>query len=129
MASSHPRRIFAVGLVLVAVSLTACGANAHTKALQTSLVSIDAARDGFVKWDEHHQASIVEKATSAEEGAAALKSYRAQRAAVIEGFTVAYSALAAAALDDNMGRLTEALNAASHVYQLIKDLMGAKDAP
>lgn len=123
---SHTRRGL-VGVTLVALctmGVTGCGPNAREKALHTSLISLNAARDGFVQWDKHKQEQIVEKAQSLEEGKAALKTYRAKRTAIVEGFTVAYSALALAALDDNMARLTEAITAAAAVYRLIKSMTG-----
>jgi nitrogen fixation/metabolism regulation signal transduction histidine kinase len=122
---SHTRRAVLGCLALSSLALLgACGPNARQTALKTSLVSLNAARDGFVQWDKQKQTTIVEDAKTLDEGKAALKAYRAKRAPVVEGFTVAYSALALAALDDNMARLTEAITTASALYQLIKSLTG-----
>lgn len=103
---------------------TACGPSARQTALQTSLTALNAARDGFVQWDKQKQTKIVADAKTLDDGKAALKTYRAKRGPIVEGFTVAYSALALAALDDNMARLAEAANTAAALYKLIKDLKG-----
>ena len=121
--SSRMRRSVLFVIVLLAVA-AGCGPNARQKALKTSVTALNAARDGFVQWDKHKQAQIVEDATSLDEGKAALKTYRDKRGPVLEGFTVAYAALALAALDDNLARLTEAISAAASVYKLIKGLTG-----
>jgi len=121
-----------VSPLLILVFLVGCGGDASKqKALKTSLVALNAAREGFVTWDEHHQAQIVADSTSLEQGQAALKDYRDKRAPIVEGFTVAYSALAAAALEPSVEMLVEASKAAMAVYQLIKDLTGKdlKDGP
>ncbi len=116
------RAIPVIGLLLAFSA--SCGPGARQKALGVSLASLDASRDGFVAWDEHKQQTIVADSTSLEQGKTALADYRTKRAAIIEGFTVAYSALALAALDSNGARLTEAISTAATVYKLIKDLAG-----
>ncbi len=122
---SHTRRaVVGVVFLTAAVSATACGPNARQTALKTSLTALNAARDGFVQWDKQKQTKIVADAKTLEDGKKALADYRSKRAPVIEGFTVAYSALALAALDDNMARLTEAINTAAALYKLIKSLTG-----
>jgi len=120
-----------VGTALLALALAlsaACGPNARQTSLKTSLTALNAARDGFVQWDKTAQAKIVEDATSLDQGKAALKAYRDKREPIIEGFTIAYSALALAALEDNVARLTEAIAAAAALYELIKDLTDGGNA-
>ncbi|UCC72057.1 MAG: hypothetical protein JSV86_17065 [Gemmatimonadota bacterium] len=107
-------------VIFVALAATSCGPTAKEKALKYSLTGLNAARDGFVVWDEAHQKKIVEDATSLEEGKAALAAYRFKRERVLQSFTVAYSALAVAALDPSAEMLIEALQAAREVYTLIK---------
>ena len=125
MTPSHTRRLIPVLLLLGALAPTgACTPSARKTALKTSLVSLDAAREGFVQWDKHKQTTIVADATSLEDGKTALTIHRNKRAPIIEAFTLAYSALALAALDDNSERLTEAINAAASVYRLIKAVTG-----
>ena len=103
------------------LALSACpGPDAKQKALQTSLTALNAARDGFVVWDKNHQQKIVDEATSLEQGKAALAAYRAKRAPVEQGFVVAYSALATAALERSAAMILEAALAAKEVYKLVK---------
>jgi hypothetical protein len=110
-------------ILAVFLALPACpGPDAKQKALQTSLTALNAARDGFVVWDKHHQEKIVENATSLEQGKAALAAYRAKRAPVEQGFVIAYSALAVAALEKSAEMILEAVLAAKEVYKLIKIL-------
>lgn len=113
-------------LIVLAAALSACGANARQKALRTSLTALNTARDGFSQWDDQHQIGIVKKATSKDEGKAALAAYRTKRQPVIVGFMVAYSAFAAAALDDNTARIAEAAKAAAAVYKIIKEFRNAQ---
>jgi hypothetical protein len=106
-------------LVILAM-VAACGPDAKQQALKYSLTGLNAARDGFVVWDANHQQKIVDDATSLEQGKQALADYRAKREKVLQSFTVAYSALAVAALDPSAEMLVEALAAATEVYKLIK---------
>lgn len=116
-----------ISLIVVCAMSTGCP-NARQKALSVGLTSLNAARDGFIVYDEQHQDQLVKDATSLEDGQAKLDAYRKLREPVTQAFIVAYSALAVAALDDNMARLVEAGNAATEVYQLVKLLLkgGAK---
>lgn len=116
-------------VVICLLFAAACGPNAKQKALSYTVTGLNAARDGFVIWDANHQQKIVDDATSLGEGQAALTAYRAKREAVLQAFTVAYSALAVAALDPSAAMLLEALNAAKEVYKLVKDLSGGAVAP
>ncbi len=112
-------------IVIVLLALAAaCGPNAKQQALKYSLTGLNAARDGFVVYDANHQQKIVDDATSLDQGKQALADYRAKREKVLQSFTVAYSALAVAALDPSAEMLVEALSAATEVYKLIKTFTG-----
>lgn len=91
----------AVMLVLVCV-FAACGASAreqiHGAALNTSYIAVTSAQAGFESWDQSHQDSIVNAATSYEAGVAALEAYWKQQVTVVNAFEAAYRAIAAAAL-------------------------------
>ena len=117
-------------LSLVFVLLSACpGPDSKQKALQTSLTALNAARDGFLAWDKNHQQKIVDEATSMEQGKAALAAYRSKREPVVQGFVVAYSALAVAALERSAAMILEAALAAKEVYSLVKMLTGHNSQP
>ena len=60
--------IAAICFALFATSLgSACSQASRKDTLKTSLVSVNAARDGFLAWDRHHQQTIEDQATSREE--------------------------------------------------------------
>jgi len=85
----------------IALALACGGSTFHEKAqhsLATALVSTNAARDVFTSWDIEHQRDLVSSAGGdADVAAAKVAAYREKRVAVLRAFTVAYSALAAAA--------------------------------
>lgn len=109
--------------LLVATTLLIVGCEgARQKTLRVSLTSLNAAREGFIAWDLRKQGNIVEAATSLEDGQTKLDEYRKRRERVVEAFTIAYSALAAAALDPSANMLIEAAKVAKDLYDLIKEL-------
>jgi hypothetical protein len=87
-----------VAIVLLAMLLVSCGANARQRALTASMRTVDAAAGGFTAWDEQHQQDLVQSSNTHELGAAALASYRQHQAEVVGGLELAYRAIAAAAL-------------------------------
>lgn len=74
-------------------------------ALRVSLTSLNAARDGFIAWDDAHQGVLVTQAKTLEEGKASLASYIGKRETVIRAFDLAYKAIATAALDPSTANL------------------------
>lgn len=93
-------KIVTTFLVLVALTL-GCGASQRESTLRTSFVSINAVRDGFVSWDQAHQARLVQDATSLADGQAKLAAYRAARERVDAAFQIAYRAVAFAAVTED----------------------------
>ncbi len=91
----------AASIATLWVVLSACGGGSiikqADKSLSVALSATNAARDNFVAYDKNHQLTIVDNATTREEGEAAQKAYRGERDAVLRAFTAAYSAIAAAA--------------------------------
>lgn len=112
----------AIVLLLVTIGLTGCGGNQRQRALKTSLTAINAARDGFEKWDETQQQKIVAEATSKEAGRAALDEFRAKRDKIFVAFEVAYRAIAGAALQDDELSLKTAQKMANEVIDAISKL-------
>ena len=95
-----------------AVALPACGASQRETTIKTALVTVDTARDSFVAFDASEQSMIVNKATSLDDGKAQLATYRDRRVKIVEAFTVAYRAIAAAATindDPSIAGLSAAL--------------------
>lgn len=112
----------AMALVVALFATTACGATAREKALKVSYASLTVAQRSFVEWDKYQQRQIVEKAQSLEAGKKALEVYREKRQPIVIGFSVAWSALAAASLYDEPGWIKAAVEATSRLYTLIKEL-------
>ncbi len=102
----------------------ACNKDQRVNTIHASIVALDAARDGFVQWDHDHQMSIVDAATSREEGAAKLAAYRKKRQDVLDGFQIAYRALALAATQTDDPSLKAALDEAGKLLLLITQLRG-----
>lgn len=93
---TRPARSLALVLLF---ALVACGPGARDKALSATLLSVNAAAEGFATWDKLHQAAIVDAAPDFAAGTASLLQYRTKRETVVVGFTVAYRALALGAID------------------------------
>ncbi len=111
-------------LLLVCIVLCSCGASVRGKAIDGGLLALNTARETFTTFDALHQQSIVDKATSLEDGKAQLASYRAQRVAVVEAFEVAYRALAVAALLNDDHSIADFEKAAKLVTEAINKLQG-----
>lgn len=111
-----------LALVVALFATMACGASARQKAIDISYTTLKASETAFVEWDKHHQADIVEHATSATEGHEKLVAYRTKRQEVFVAFSAAWSALAAASLYDSDSWLKAAMEAVSQVYLLVKEL-------
>jgi hypothetical protein len=107
-------------VLLICLILSACVSSQREKTIKTTLISVNALRDGFIKYDGEHQAEIVEKATSLEAGTAALATYRAQREDVLKAFVLVYHAISAAVvLNDDDKSLAEVLDKAKLLKQVI----------
>ncbi len=111
-------------LFALLVVAAACNQDQRTKTIHATIVSVDAARDGFVSWDRQHQLAIVEKATTREQGEAELVAYRLKRESVVDGFRVAYRGLAVAATQTDEPSLKAALAESGKLLTLIANLRG-----
>ncbi len=105
---------------------SACTKNQRVDTLRTSLISLNAARDGFTSWDRDHQQQIVNQATNRDDAVKALESYRDRRKPVAESFEVAYRALALAATQTDDPSLTAALESSRQLVDAVKALIGGK---
>lgn len=89
--------------VLLLLALACCGGQSKADTIRatrtglgTALAATNAARDTFTAWSRAHEAAIVERATSKEQGAAELAAYREKGDRVIGALAVAYTSIAAA---------------------------------
>jgi hypothetical protein len=117
--------LFLVMLCLGASVTSACTADQRRDTLRASLTGVNAARDGFVAWDASHQQQLVAEATTLGAGEEALKSYRASREKVRDGFVLAYQALAVAATQTDDPSLQAALARAGDLIAAVKAFMGS----
>lgn len=110
---------------LFATSLMAsCTSSQRADTIHAAVISVDAARDGFVAWDRDHQQSLIDQSTSRDIGLKALASYRDQRQPIMDTFEVAYRALALAATQTDDPSLKAALSSAGDIVDAVKKLMG-----
>lgn len=113
-----------VCFVLFASQLGAACSNAQRHdTIHASLVSVNAARDGFLAWDRRHQQTIIDRAASREDAKRELGDYRATQTQVTEWFAVVYQALATAATENDEPSLTAAVHAATDIVGKIADLI------
>lgn len=87
-----------LNLVILAMMLSGCGPTQRQKTIHAVLIATNAARDGFVVWDDRHQLAIVERAPSHAEGAEQLADYRREREPIVKGFVAVYRAIAIASV-------------------------------
>ena len=93
--------------ILLALALIcatpACPASTRTQTLRATLAATNAAQAGFVAQDAAHQQALVDRATSLDEGRAALGAYRTRRDRVVALFIATYRAVAVAATVEDAG--------------------------
>jgi len=111
-------------LVLALLVVPACGASQREKTIHATYLATNTAHAGFVAFDRSHQTAIVDKATSIAQGRAELDAYRAKRERIVELFSGAYRATAAAALAKDKPTLTALSQAVSLLYAALKDITG-----
>lgn len=128
MQNKSPIAIYFLSLVCLALfttsTMSACNKSQRTDTLHAALVSVNAARDGFIAWDREHQQTIVDQASTKEDAFKALESYRTARQPVMDSFEVAYRALALAATQTDDPSLQAALALSGDLIDAVKKLMG-----
>lgn len=117
--------LFVSIFLILMVAVPSCsGTTQRTKTLQTTLVAVNAARDGFVAWDRQHQHELVEKATSKDDALLAIDAYHKKREPITSSFEVVYRAVAVAATQTDEVSLKAALAKAGELYDALKKLTG-----
>jgi hypothetical protein len=128
MRSHMPAFLLYLGVFFACIGLAAapaaCTKNQRVNTIQTSLVAVNVARDGFTAWDLQHQSAIVDAASSRDEAEQKIAAYKAARDPVIAGFEIAYRALAMAATQTDDSSLAVALKASSDLFLAVKQLRG-----
>ena len=110
---------------LVALAATyGCAASSRETALKASLVTVDAARDGFLAYDRQHELALVAESVSAPDAQAKLAAYQAKRAKIDPLFVAAYHALAAAELLNTDQSLASLQGAVANLIDAVKAFTG-----
>lgn len=115
-------------VLLFVVALAACGPSAKQKTIATTLAATNAARDAFLLYDDTRQASIVDNATSLEEGKERLAAWREDRDEVVAAFETVYRAIAIAATDASDMNVAEMVALAASLREVYARVTG-KDPP
>lgn len=109
-------------LILVAsVALAACGASARMHAILTAMVTVDAARDGFLAYDAAHEQDLKNAAKSEAEGHAALGAWREKSDQVLRLITAALGSIKVAATLDDDASVSSMLKAGALLEQTIME--------
>ncbi len=106
------------------LTMAGCGAAQRTKTIQTSILTVNAARDGWFAWDRAHEHQIVEHAATREDVERDLADYRAKSNPIYATFEVAYKGLAVAATQTDSPSLSAALVTVLQLVESIKKLTG-----
>ena len=110
--------IFILPLLLI----IGCAGSRRDKTIESTFHALNAAKEGFLVWDESHQSSIVKRAVTFEDGRRDLFVYWEKRDKVVVAFEAGYKAIAFAALDKSEKNVEEAVNRVKEVFELIKTL-------
>lgn len=118
--------LFVSMFFMLLVAVPACGPNKRAQSIQTTLIAVNAARDGFVAWDRQHQSNIVDTAAARQatrdEVVRELDAYHIKRAKVTASFEIAYRALAIAATQSDEASLRAALAKAGELRDALLGL-------
>lgn len=125
----RPARLVVLLFFIGLVGLVACGASVRVKTLRASLVTLNAARDVVLQVSKEREAQIVARATSKDEGRAALDAWRAKVDAVVAAIEVGYRAVHDAALLSDAKSASEAAAATKKALALLKDLKEPSKEP
>lgn len=110
-------------LLLASTLMGACNRSQRNDTLRTTVISVNAARDGFTAWDRNHQQAIAASAATREAAESELTKYRSERETTLRYFEVAYRSLALAATQVDEPSLKTALISAADVVDAVKALM------
>lgn len=111
-------------LAIVAVLVCACGPGAKEKAVRTTLVSVNAAREAMLVWDDRTQDAIIEHATDEVTGQAELEKHRDKRDELVALFEASYYAIAIAATDTSDLHVADMFTAVAKLYSAYKVVVG-----
>lgn len=132
------RMMSPMALLFVLFTMMACGPTARQRTLDGLLVTTNAARDGFIAYDDEEQDRILEEAFAAKlsevEVKAKIATYYDWRRPVEAAFVAAYRAIAVAyaAAKDDKPSLQKAIEyglALKSAYDEFKASTGATKAP
>jgi hypothetical protein len=120
-------------ILLLALVTAACGASARTKALRTSLVALNVARDTMRATSKAREEQIVDgcgpPSCTKEEGHARLDAWRASVNAIAAAIDDGYDAIWTAALLDDLKSAHDAGAAVTKAVGLVQSMKDPPTAP
>lgn len=113
--------VIALGLAIISIA-SSCTKNQRVTTIRASLVTVNTARDEFVSWDLEHQRALLLESKTRDEALAKVAAYEDKRRKAVDGFEIAYRALALAATQTDGPSLTAAMSAVKELYEAIAKL-------
>ena len=126
------RLAFVYLLGFASTVLLGCGASSkeiRQKAVATSILTLNTARNEWLAWDKVHQQTLVKEAPTAEAATEIVTAYRRQQVVIIQSFATAYATLALAAVEDTPDALAKAGTAIGEVVRLIRAVTAPGGTP
>jgi hypothetical protein len=111
------KKVAAASIVLAMV-----GCAGHQTALNLALSTADGAAAAFTQYDKQHQDELLAQSKTPDEWKSAIASYRLKQQAALDGFVLAYQAIATAALTSSDVNVTTAIADVEAVVKLLQDL-------
>lgn len=102
----------------------ACDHGQRQDTLRGLVTGLNAARDGFAKWDRRHQQIIVDGSATREDAESKIAEWRAHQRQIELGFEVGYRATAVAATQSDEISLQKAVSAVGELIASVKALIG-----
>lgn len=115
-----------LALCLLLQGSAGCTRSQRETTLHATLVSVNAARDGFSSWDREHALAIVDAAKTREQATTEVSAYREWRQQITASFEVAYRLLAVAATQTDKPSLDAAVAHAGALVEAIEKLISIK---
>jgi hypothetical protein len=104
-------------LIIALAILSGCASSQRTDTLKAALVTVDAARDGFLAYDGPHLLELARSGPDKVTASAAVTAYQLKRAATVDkAFAAAYRSIAIAQTLNDQPSLEGVQSAITQVY-------------
>lgn len=116
-------------LALLVGTQSSCGGNHKQTTLRVSVISLNTARDAFMRWDTERQVHIVEISPTREVYEARVAAHRAKRDRALVAFGEAYKRLANAYAGDDDKEIADATRQVAQLADAVKALEPTAEGP